>query len=244
MKRALPVLAAVALLAVGCGGSKTSATTDTATAPPPPTTPARAATTSLELFFLADDGKLVADRRDVPATQAVATAALRELASAPAGATTQVPEALTVSIANGDAHVSGGTLSKAALAQVVYTLGEFPTVKTVDGTGRADVEEFAPAILVEHPAPDEQVTSPLHVTGTADTFEATFQYELKDSGGTLIAHGFTTATTGNGMRGTFDFTIPFSVDHTQDGTLVVYESSAENGSRIHVREIPLRLSAQ
>ena len=238
MKRALPVLAAVALLSAGCGGSKTAATTGTTTVPPP----ARAATTSLELFFLADDGKLVADRRGVPATQAVATAALHELASAPAGTTTQVPEGLAVSIANGDAHVSGGTLSKTALAQIIYTLTEFSSVKTVNGETRPDVEEFVPAILAEHPAPDEEVTSPLHVTGSADTFEATFQYELKDSGGTVIAHGFTTATTGNGMRGTFAFTIPFAVDHAQEGTLLVYESSAENGLRIHVREIPLRLS--
>ena len=50
-----------------------------------------------------------------------------------------------------------------------------------------------------------------------------------------------TATSGSGTRGTFDFTVPFTVEHAQSGKLVVFESSAENGSRIHVVEIPLRL---
>jgi hypothetical protein len=141
-----------------------------------------------------------------------------------------------------DAEVTGRTLSPAALAQVVYTLTQFPTVKTVNGKTRADVEGFVPQILVEHPTPDETVTSPLHVTGNADTFEATFEYDLKDASGKVLAHDFVTATSGSGQRGTFAFTIPFTVTAAQDGTLVVFESSAEDGSRIHIREIPVRLS--
>ena len=244
MRPALLLFAIVALLAAGCGGgAHTAATTALSTVSPPAVTaPPTQKTMPLELFFLADDGKLVGVRRDVPETQAVATAALRELAAAPAGATTDVPGGLTVSIADGVAHLAGQTLTKAALAQVVYTLTEFSTVKTVDGEGRADVEQLAPAILVEHPVPHESVTSPLRATGTADTYEATFQYELKDAGGAVIAHGFTTATSGNGMRGTFDFTVPFQIDRNQSGTLVVYESSAENGSRIHERAIPIELA--
>ncbi len=245
MRRALPALAVVALLAAGCGGSTTSVTTGVATAPSAATTGPQVATTlSLELFFLADDGKLVAERREVPSTQAVAAVALHELATAPTGKMTDVPDALSVSIANGDANVIGATLGKAALAQIVYTLTQFPTVKAVNGRTREDLEDsgLVPAILVEHPTPDERVASPLHVSGTADTFEATFEYELKDSAGAVIAKGFTTASTGNGMRGTFDISVPFDVAHTQYGTLVVYESSAEDGSRIHIREIPLRLT--
>ena len=48
---------------------------------------------------------------------------------------------------------------------------------------RADFEEQTPIILVESPLPFEEVTSPLRVTGTANTFEATFQYELLDARG-------------------------------------------------------------
>jgi len=246
MKWVLPLSAAM-LLAAGCGGSNTSApavSTPSATGSTRATSTTPAATIRLELFYLADDGRLVAEPGDVPATQAVASAALHALASAARGTTTEVPDGLSVAIAKGDAKVIGATLSKAALAQVVYTLTEFPTVETVNGQSRQGMEDsrVVPAILVEHPLPDGRVTSPLHVTGTADAFEATFEYELKDSVGVVLAKGFTTASTGNGTRGTFELSVPFTVDHAQDGTLVVYESSAADGSRIHIREIPLRLT--
>jgi hypothetical protein len=242
MTRALPFLV-VALLLAGCGGSSGVAVTtnDTvATTGGSLTTTTGTKSRSLEVFLLdPSDHKLVAALRDVGATEAVGAAALRALSE---DADSEVPPNLTLKIVDGDAQVMGSALSPAALAQVVYTLTQFPTVKTVNGKTRADVEGFAPQILVEHPTADEAVTSPLRVTGNANTFEATFEYELKDASGTVLAHHFVTATSGSGQRGTFEFTIPFSVTAAQDGTLVVFESSAENGSRIHVREIPLRLS--
>ena len=64
-----------------------------------------------------------------------------------------------------------------ALAQIVYTLTQFPTVESVEIDGesytRADFEEQTPSVLVESPLPFEEVTSPLRATGTANTFEAT-----------------------------------------------------------------------
>jgi hypothetical protein len=240
MKRALPFLA-VALLA-GCGGNSSVVVTST-TAPlttdiPGATTP-RGQQRQLMLFLLdPSDHKLVAVTRAVESTEAVGAAVLRALAE---DADSEVPPNLALKIAAGDAQVTGSDLSPAALAQVVYTLTQFPTVKTVNGKTRADVEGFVPPILVEHPTADQTVTSPLHVTGNANTFEATFEYDLKDANGKLLSHNFKMATSGSGQRGTFDFTIPFTVDAAQDGTLVVFETSAEDGSRIHIREIPLRL---
>ena len=78
------------------------------------------------------------------------------------------------------------------------------------------------------------------MTGTANTFEANFQYELTDADGRVIAENFVTATSGTGTRGTFEFTVPFEFDG--DGTLIVFESSAKDGSRINVAEIPLRMT--
>jgi len=197
---------------------------------------------SLELFFLAPDGRLVAESRSVERTQAPGGAALRELAKPAAGTTTQVPDGLRLTIDGGRAHVSGATLNDAALAQVVYTVTSFPTVQSVDGTTRVDVEAFVPAILVEQPAPGEAVSSPLRVTGSANTFEATFNYRLEDADGKLLAKDFVTATSGSGTRGTFDFSVAFDVDAAQNGTLAVFELSAEDGSVIHERVIPLRLA--
>ena len=246
--KCLLAIAAIGLVAAGCGGGENTGveqTPVTTTAPPPTTTAAgtttAAAPMSLELFFLAPDGQLVAASRQVDHTQAPAGAALRELTTPTNGTTTEVPVGLQVTIDGGRARVTGATLDEAALAQIVYSLTSFPTVQSVNGKTRGDVEDFVPSILVEHPVPGETVSSPLHVTGTANTFEATFNYRLADAAGKVLAKDFVTATSGSGTRGTFDFTVPFTVGSAQDGTLSVFELSAEDGSVIHEREIPLRL---
>ena len=86
----------------------------------------------------------------------------------------------------------------------------------------------------------EQVSSPLRATGTANTFEATFQYELVDSEGNVVDNNFVTATSGTGTRGTFDFT---TGDFSEVAKLVVFENSAEDGSRINEVEIPLTVAS-
>jgi germination protein M len=234
---------AVVLLASGCGGS-TAEEQGPPPAPPPSTTKALttvAEPTTLELFYLDSDRKLVAVSKMVEHTQAPGAAALNELVTAPSGMKTEVPSGLQLAIDSGRATVSGATLDDAALAQVVYSLTTFPTVQSVNGKTRADVEDFAPPILVEHPAPNQTVKSPLHATGTANTFEATFNYRLEDANGKTLAKDFVTATSGSGTRGTFDFSASFTVDSPQNGKLVVFENSAEDGSVIHERVIPIFL---
>jgi hypothetical protein len=64
-----------------------------------------------------------------------------------------------------------------------------------------------------------------------------------DSGNLVLAEDFVTATSGSGTRGTFDATIAFDrqVEAPEEGTLVVFEASAEDGSAIHVISIPVEL---
>jgi germination protein M len=185
----------------------------------------------------------------------VGTAAVRELLKGPAaddeGVETAVPAGVklqSLGITNGVATVelSQQLTDDAAQAQLVYTLTQFPTVKRVDfgadaPVGRRAFEAQTPPILVESPLPGEDVDSGFEVTGTANTFEATFNYELKDASGKVLRKNFVTATSGSGTRGTFRFSVPYRVDEPQQGTLVVFELSAEDGSRIHESEIPLRL---
>lgn len=146
------------------------------------------------------------------------------------------------------------------LAQVVYTLTQFESVTSVrfaldgkpftaltDGAGvplpgaatRADYEALTPTLLVESPLPGETVTSPLRIAGTANAFEATFQAEVEDASGAVLGHRTVMATSGSGERGTFAETLSF--EGSGPGRLVVYENSAENGSRIHEVTIPLSL---
>ena len=234
MKRALLALAFL-LLAAGCAGADDE-------------------TTAGYVYWIRDD-KVWPVSREIP--NGIAGAIALELLRGPSddelelGFRTALPDDLELT----SIRTTGGTatvtlddnLSPEGLAQVVYTLTQFPTVQSVDlvtgatlltGFDRTDVEEQTPAILVESPLSFEEVTSPVRVTGTANTFEANFQYELA-AGGRIIAEDFVTATSGTGTRGTFEFFVPF--EHEGDGTLVVFESSAKDGSRINVSEIPLRL---
>jgi hypothetical protein len=148
----------------------------------------------------------------------------------------------------------------ARLAQVVYTLTQFPTVEAVlfelDGEPvttfsnegivlggpqtREDYEDVTPAILVESPTPFETVASPLGIEGTANVFEATVSYALVDALGNELASGFATATCGTGCRGTFEAEVPFDAADGAALTLAVFEVSAKDGSRANVVEIPLR----
>ena len=239
------------LLLGACGGngsSTTSGATET-TSTTSATTTTEPETTALRVYYLLD-GKVQPVAREVPKTQAVARAALDELANGPTasesdlGLTSEVPAGSSgIAIENRVAKPSGLTgLSRTGLAQVVYTLTQFPTVDEVEIDGRTyarhDFEDETPIILVESPLPDESVSSPIRATGTANTFEATFEYDVVGPDGKVLATHFVTATSGSGTRGTFDFTTkPFSA--TGDGALVVYELSAKDGSRIHEVRIPL-----
>ena len=220
VKRSL-MLAAAVLLVAGCGDDSSSETTTAAE------------TTTVRAYFLRD-GKVWPVRRDVEAVGNLPETALQALRLGPTeeeraiGLETEVPE---------DASED---LSGAALAQVVYTMTQFDGSDSaqVGGTTyeRSDFEDETPSVLVESPLSFEAVSGPVTATGTANTFEANFQYELLGADGEVIDENFVTATSGTGTRGTFEFTTADVDDIT---ALVVFESSAEDGSRIREVTIPL-----
>lgn len=206
----------------------------------------------LQIFFLRDD-QVAAARRDVAATRSVGAAALRALFAGPsaeerqAGLTTALPTATgwSLTIANGVASVGlSRDVNEAARAQLTYTLTQFPTVRSVKVGGRtrnrADFEQLTPAILVESPVVGDSVTSPLRVSGTANTFEATFTVELR-TGGRLLDKRTVTATSGSGTRGTFETDIPFKVSEETRADLIAYELSAKDGKPINKVSVPIGL---
>jgi germination protein M len=267
--RRIALLAAV--LVAGCGGDQEHAettqsqslpTTTEADPPPPPPPPTAASDTmSLKVYFLRD-GRIAAARRNVPATRAVARAALEALAEGPneheraAGLTTSVPRRLEIerlSIDDGAAQVDFAGEACPSTPQIVYTLTQFPTVKRVTGDciprrayarglARADLEELTPPILVESPTIGEAATSPLRISGTANTFEATFVVHVVNGEGEVLTEEVVTATSGSGDRGSFEVTVPFEVDRATSGALLAFERSAEDGSQLNLVEIPLRLA--
>ena len=224
---------------------------------------------------------LVPTLREVPRTAGVARAAMAALlddgpitdayvqisSAIPAGT-----RLLGVSVRDGVATVNlsrafesgGGSASMSyRLGQVVYTLTQFPTVKSVlfqiegkpvttfGGEGialggpqsRFDYEQLLPDIFVDRPAYRAAIGNPARVTGNADVFEATFRIAILDGSGKTLADAQAMATCGSGCRGTFDATLRYDVSRAQWGTLRVYYGSAKDGSPQAVRDYPVWLTS-
>jgi hypothetical protein len=230
---------------------------------------------TLSVYFLRD-GKVATSHRVVEKTLQVAEASMQALIAGPtddeqaAGLTSAVPagtqylgtaieeSVATVNLSDDFAAAADPGVIRERLAQVVYTLTQFPTITTVklaingqpvsslDGSdidlsqplSRASFESETPAIFVETPAIGDTIASPLRLIGTANTFEATFTARLMDSSGNVVAEQVVTATSGTGTRGTFDVTIPF-VAPAGPATVVVFEPSAKDGSATNVVEVPV-----
>jgi germination protein M len=261
------------------GPPSTTAVPSTTTPPISSTTVPAPATTDVRVYFLHGD-KIDVAHRSVTATPQIATAAMTQLLAGPtsadtaAGLASAIPSStrlLGISIARGVATVDltgpfasgGGSLSMAGrLAQVTYTLTQFPTISSVvfrlDGKAvtvfggegiildhpatRSGFESLTPPILVEFPGRGWTVHSPVRLSGSANVFEAQFQAEITDSSGRVIASQSIHASAGTGTRGTFATSISFP--NTAGGriTLTVFDASPKDGSRIDVVTIPLVLT--
>jgi hypothetical protein len=238
------VVALVAACGSGGGGGSPSATGSAPSASGSASTSASAtgAPTTV-LAYLVRGEKIGVDGVTVtPVDGAVARAAIEALLAGPdaaataGGLTTAIPTgtrlldlALHGSVAtvdlSGTFTTGGGSLSmQLRVAQVVYTLTQFPTISTVafriNGTpvtaiggegivvdppvGRADFEGVTPQVLVESVWPGLTASSPVAFKGTANTYEAVVQWRVERPDGTVVKQGAIMATSGTGTRGTFD----------------------------------------
>lgn len=177
---------------------------------------------------------------------------------------------LDVTVAGGVATVDlsreyesgGGSLSMfVRIGQVVFTLTQFPEIQAVDfriegrpvtvfgsegitldhPQTRADGDGVLAAIFVDQPAYGGALGNPARIGGTADVFEAAFRVTILDAAGTTIADVPTKASCGTGCRGSFELTVPYTVDKAQTGTLRVWDGSMKDGRPVNVREYPVGL---
>ncbi len=285
---ALALVAALALGGAACGDDEegtaepTSGPTAEPTASPSPsptdTEEPSGETVTVLVYFLSGE-KLATAERTLPATQAVARAAMDALCGGPndferaAGLTSSVPEGtevLGISVKDrvatvdlsGEYASGGGSLSMMTrVAQVVYTLTQFKTIRAVQfhldgepvaaigGEGiivdspqrRADWEDFEPVIFVERPGVGATVASPVVISGRATVFEATIQLEVLDADERPLAKGFTMATIGAPDRGRFRERLAYA-GGASEGFVVAYEASMEDGSRLHEVRVPVFFS--
>ena len=238
-------------------------------------------------FFLADNGSenapgpsLVPAARNLdralPATTAMAFLLdgprPAEAAGVP-GMSSEIPDGTTmnaIGIAAGVATIDlssefvsgGGSASMMGrLAQVVFTLTQFPTVGGVrfevdgvpttvfggegvivnDPATRADFHDVLPAVFLDKPPAGGYPSNPARLTGLANTFEANLQITITDAHGLILTETFTTASAGNGVFGDFDTLVAYDIDRPQRGTIIVWEGSALDGSPTNIREHPVWL---
>jgi germination protein M len=246
----------------------------TAPGSPPPTTTVRA------YFFLGSftrDAGLVPVLREIPKTQQVGAAAMQalidgpneqELSASPAMYTDVPPNTrfLGLTISKGIATVNvsreyaaGGDESaiKGRLAQLVFTITQFPTVTAVSVVvdddsprtpasvktwSRTDFVDEVPAVWVDRPAWGGALGNPGRVTGMANVFEAQFRVQVLSGAGTVLTDQPVTASCGTGCWGAFDVTLHYSVSSAQWGTLRVFDLSAKDGKREHVVDYPVWLA--
>src|SRR5215211_2557880 len=96
-----------------------------------------------------------------------------------------------------------------------------------------------PPISLRHPRPHDLVDDPVEVAGVGTGFEGTLQARLRNHAGAEIAHRHFDAG-GTGIWGNFFFRIDVpSVPNRPRGTLEIFEFSAEDGSEINKRVIPI-----
>lgn len=245
-----------------------------------PTTPATSAPGSsrqigLQVWFTRD-GKLFVSQRTVAATSSVGGTAVDRLLAGPSAAEyaaavrSQIPAGTTllglrISAGTATADLSSSFVSASPsamplrIAQMVYTLTQFPTVSGVrfeiNGQGvtvlggvpvqspqtRTMYSGYLPAITVQSPVIGQAVTNPVTVSGTADVFEAVVSVRILDPAGHEIARTFTTASCGTGCRGNYSVTISYPAPQTESGTVEVFESSAKDGLPVNVQQIPVTL---
>ena len=155
----------------------------------------------------------------------------------------------------------GFTGEALGIASIVNTLTEFPTINRVqffvEGSaengmgwwGHVGLSEqpfqrnltnvYAPAIWVTSPVSGQTVTSPLHIQGVAQVFEAMVSYRLKDANGIVLVQSQTMSSMGAPEHGTFDVVLEYPATASGYGTLEVYEVSMKDGSDRNVVVIPI-----
>jgi nucleoid-associated protein YgaU len=96
-----------------------------------------------------------------------------------------------------------------------------------------------PFISLRHPRPHDIVDDPVEVAGVGTGFEGTLQLRLRDHAGAEIAQKHFNVG-GTGIWGNFFVRIDVpGVPDRPRGTLEVFEFSAEDGSEINKRIVPI-----
>ena len=155
------------------------------------------------------------------------------------------PVILLLFAACGDDNEAATTASpsRSALTSPTVTPSAQPSATPIDLTTVCG-ENPDPATndvnQVDIPNPGDEVASAFRLQGRILAFEATFRITIFDAAGNTIADETAMSSEGQTLA-PFSEDVAYSVTQETPACLWVYESSARDGSPIHVRQIPLLL---
>lgn len=111
---------------------------------------------------------------------------------------------------------------------------------SVTPSASASVSPSAGSIVVRAPRPDDDILSPVVVTGTARTVTGEVLVRVLARDGTELAAMSVPIDCGEGCRGTFRAELAFFAPSRQPGAVQVLEVG-QGGSAEHLTEVPVRL---
>lgn len=132
-----------------------------------------------------------------------------------------------------------GNKDNSAAAPSPTTPGEQPVNEGDSNQDEPKIIASNEAFRIYEPAPNSVVGQSFIVKGQARVFEAVLNYSFED-GHNMLAEGFATTSMGAPEWGDFSFTVKFDKPTSPNGVLSIFESSAEDGTPIHVLHIPLK----
>jgi hypothetical protein len=153
------------------------------------------------------------------------------------------------------------TVQALRMAQVVFTLTQFPAIQQVaftlngkaltalDGSGkklkgaatRDDYPTLVPNIFVETPSAWTQVTTPIQIRGSAVPPDGSLFYRLVDRQNQVLSDGEITLSGRGEDRRTFSVSIPYELDTAGRGAIVFFERLPADPRERNTFAIPLDL---
>jgi nucleoid-associated protein YgaU len=96
-----------------------------------------------------------------------------------------------------------------------------------------------PPITIRQPQAHDIVDDPIQISGIATAFEAVVSVRIRDGNGAILVND-TFMAGGTGTFANFQVTVPLpGIPPTPNGSVILFEESAENGQPIHVVSVPV-----
>jgi hypothetical protein len=121
------------------------------------------------------------------------------------------------------------------------TASPAPTASPTPPPSPSPVVSAKGLITLKSPTVSAKLTSPVTITGDASVFEAALAWRISDTGGRVLAEGFTTASLGAPGRGTYSITAAYTVTTETVAFIEVFSRSPKDGNIDEIVRIPVTL---